>query len=262
MSLVHSCTPTTIPVGASADCVVEAQNLSAVPAQTSLSVQGPNNGQLTIENVSAPGVTSGNGFTWNGTLTPALPPTIDSLQVPGGSPAGYLPLSAFGIAPVGGIGDETIANFAVPAFQFGREAYTRIGMTSNGYAVVGGSTSADVAFVPQTCPNPTRPNNVLAPYWNKLEPSRWWGASHRHPDWRGDHVARPRLGEGADLRDDDPEVVPDLDSARSGGRVRLVHVGPTAEMGASPRPAEHGRREPRWNERQEPQLGSRPATGT
>ena len=98
-SLVHSCTPTTIPVGASADCVVEAQNLSAVPAQTSLSVQGPNNGQLTIENVSAPGVTSGNGFTWNGTLTPALPPTIDSLQVPGGSPAGYLPLSAFGIEP-------------------------------------------------------------------------------------------------------------------------------------------------------------------
>ena len=181
-SLVHSCTPTTIPVGASADCVVEAQNLSAVPAQASLSVEGPTNGQLTIENVSAPGVLSGNGFTWNGTLTPALPPTIDSLQVPGGSPAGYLPLSQFGIAPVGGIGDETIANFTVPAFQFGREAYTRIGMTSNGYAVVGGGTSADVAFVPQSFPNPTRPNNTLAPVLDRPEPSCWWSAPRWHPD--------------------------------------------------------------------------------
>jgi len=174
-SLVHSCAPTTIPVGSNADCVVEAQNLSAVPAQASLTVEGPQNGQLTIENVSAPGVPmgpGGNGFIWNGTLTPALAPTIDALQVPGNSPAGYLPLSLFGVTPVAGMGDESIANFTVPAFKFGSEAYTRIGFTSNGYAVVGGGTSQDVSFVPQTLPNPARPNNVLAPYWTDLHLGR------------------------------------------------------------------------------------------
>ncbi len=172
-SLVQSCTPSTIAQGAHSDCIVEAQNLSAVPAQSSLTVEGPQNGQLTIENVSAPGVSmgpGGNGFTWNGTLTPALAPTIDSLQVPANpaSPSGYVPLSLFGIVPVAGMGDESIANFNVPAFRFGGETYTRIGFTSNGYSVVGGGAQADVLFVPQTLPNPARPNNVLAPYWTDL----------------------------------------------------------------------------------------------
>lgn len=169
-SLVHSCTPTTIPVGSSADCVVEAQNLSPVAAQASLTVEGPQNGQLTIQNVSPPGVPSGNGFTWNGTLTPALAPTVDSLTTPGASPAGYLPLSLFGIAPIGGVGDETISNFNTAAFKYGSETYTRVGMTSNGYLVIGGGTAADVEFVPQTFPDPTRPNNVHAPYWTDLDP--------------------------------------------------------------------------------------------
>jgi subtilisin family serine protease len=176
-SLVHSCTPTTIAIGAHSDCVVEAQNLSPVPAQASLKVEGPQNGQLTIENVSAPGVPmgpGGNGFTWSGTLTPALAPTIDALRVPAvpPSPAGFLPLAGFGVTPVAGMGDETIANFNVPAFQFGRETYTRIGFTSNGYAVVGGGVAQDVVFVPQNMPNPTRPNNVLAPYWTDLHMGR------------------------------------------------------------------------------------------
>jgi subtilisin family serine protease len=173
-SLVHSCTPTTIPVGGTSDCVVEAQNLSPVPAQASLNVQGPNNGQLTLQNVSSPGVPSGNGFTWSGTLTPALAPTIDALRVPADpeSPAGFLPLAPFGVTPVSGLGDETIVNFSVPAFQFGRETYNRIGFTSNGYAVVGGGTSDDIDFVPQVMPNAARPNNVLAPYWTDLHMGR------------------------------------------------------------------------------------------
>ena len=41
------------------------------------------------------------------------------------------------------IGDETIANFNVPAFLYGGDTYTRIGVDSNGYIVVGGGTSAD-----------------------------------------------------------------------------------------------------------------------
>ncbi|MBA2579172.1 MAG: S8 family serine peptidase, partial [Euzebyaceae bacterium] len=67
------------------------------------------------------------------------------------------------------IGDEQIINFeGVPEFLYGGETYDTIGITSNGYAVVGGGTSQDVEFEPQDLPDPTPPNNVLAPFWTDL----------------------------------------------------------------------------------------------
>ena len=74
--------------------------------------------------------------------------------------------------PIAGVGDETISNFGVPAFTYAGQTYTSIGMVSNGYAVVGGGAGADVQFVNQSLPNPTRPNNVLAPFWSDLDPSQ------------------------------------------------------------------------------------------
>ncbi|MFV9504729.1 MAG: hypothetical protein AB4911_09210 [Oscillochloridaceae bacterium umkhey_bin13] len=68
--------------------------------------------------------------------------------------------------------DESISNFNVPAFVFAGEVYTRIGIVSNGYAVVGGGTGADVDFINQILPDPARPNNVLAPFWTDLDPGR------------------------------------------------------------------------------------------
>jgi subtilisin family serine protease len=178
LTLTHGCDTTAIKIGESAKCTVEAQNLGTLPADASLRVTGPTNGQLTIRNVSAPGTPQGNGFAWSGTLTPALAPPIQALQVPGGSPAGYLPLSLFPSIPVTPMGDESIVNFNVPAFRFGSETYNRIGFTSNGYAVLGGGDANDVNFVPQTFPNATRPNNVLAPYWTDLHMGRT-GAAFR-----------------------------------------------------------------------------------
>jgi hypothetical protein len=102
-----------------------------------------------------------------------LAPTIDSIADAGGtSPGGgYLPLSAFGIAPIAGMGDETITNFNVPGYQYGSEVYTRIAVDSNGYVVIGGGTAQDNNCCdPQTFPNPARPNNVMAPYWTDLNP--------------------------------------------------------------------------------------------
>ncbi|WP_318271878.1 S8 family serine peptidase [Microbispora triticiradicis] len=87
---------------------------------------------------------------------------------PGESPAGYLPLSAFGITPTP-IGDEEALNFTVPAFTYAGRTFTRIGIVSNGYTVAGGTNgSADIQFDPQTLPDATPPNGVLAPYWTDL----------------------------------------------------------------------------------------------
>jgi hypothetical protein len=49
---------------------------------------------------------------------------------PGSSPAGgYLPLSLFGTGDIGA-GDETITNFAVPAFQWAGQSYSNLGVVS------------------------------------------------------------------------------------------------------------------------------------
>lgn len=87
---------------------------------------------------------------------------------PGTGPAGYLPLDLFGITPVA-VGDEQALNYNVPGYVYAGRTYNRIGITSNGYSVAGGTTSAaDVDFVPQTLPDPAPPNNTLAPYWTDL----------------------------------------------------------------------------------------------
>ena len=77
----------------------------------------------------------------------------------------------FGITPIGGVGDDTITNFNVPGFLYAGEAYTRIGVSSNGYLVVGGGSGADNSITNQNFPNAASPNNVLAPFWTDLNPA-------------------------------------------------------------------------------------------
>ena len=60
----------------------------------------------------------------------------------------------------------------MPTFYYGGEAYTRVGVVSNGYLVVGGGDSGDIVFTPQHFPNAARPNNVIAPLWSRPQPGR------------------------------------------------------------------------------------------
>jgi fibronectin type III domain protein len=172
VSLTHSCSPTTFPSNTLTSCVARASNFAAQPASVVLKVT-PSQG-LRLSNIGGtPGVT-GNmfGARWSGTLSPSIAPQIASIVSDPGIAGGYLPLSLFGIPPVAGMGDETAVNFNVPAFKYGSETYTRLGIVSNGYVVVGGTSgSADIAFDPVDLPNTARPNNMLAPYWTDLNPA-------------------------------------------------------------------------------------------
>jgi subtilisin family serine protease len=170
VTLSNTCSPTTISVGASSACQVSVENLSPSATSVSLQVNSPDSPDLAIENVSAPGVAAGSGFTFSGSLGGAVAPTIDSID-PGGSPAGYLPLASLGVPPLTGVGDETITDLAVPSFQYGSETYDQVGLVSDGYAVVGGGDSTDVNYLPQNLPDPARPNNVIAPFWTDLNPA-------------------------------------------------------------------------------------------
>ena len=91
---------------------------------------------------------------------------------PGSSPpGGYLGLSGFGILPIAGVGDETITNFNVPNFLYAGQVWNRVGVVSNGYVVVGGGVGGDVSINNTALPNPTAPNNLLAPFWTDLNPA-------------------------------------------------------------------------------------------
>jgi hypothetical protein len=105
------------------------------------------------------------------TLVGAAPSQAATITVaPGASVAGYLPLALFSVAPIGGVGDDTVTNFAVAAYLFAGESWTSVGMSSNGFLIVGGGPGG-AAPVNQNLPDSTAPNNVLAPFWTDLDPS-------------------------------------------------------------------------------------------
>ena len=176
VTLTHTCDSTDLSRNQETTCTVSATNLAPVDTAVSIDVKAPKG--VHVSDVSAPAVASSGGAHWAGTLSAGLAPRVVSIASAGGtSPAGgYLPLSVFGVLPQAGFGDETLANYTVPAFQWGSETYTRIGVDSNGYVVVGGGTDADNECCNvQTFPDPARPNNVLAPYWTDLDLSTGGG---------------------------------------------------------------------------------------
>jgi Subtilase family/PA domain len=168
VSLSHLCSPSSFTVAGSSHCTVGAANLAPIPANVNVNVSGSPG--LHYSNVSAPAslIAPHFGARWSGTLSPALPPTVDSITPTTGPAGGYLPLSLLGVPAVGGFTDDNIQNFNVPTFFYGGEPYSRIGVVSNGYVVIGGGTSSDVTFPPQSFPNSARPNNVVAPFWTDL----------------------------------------------------------------------------------------------
>jgi hypothetical protein len=172
VTMAHTCAPTTFPVNTGlSHCSVSMANLGTLAANVDLTVgNGDSAGKLVYKNVSAPATVTANQVKFTGSLVPALPPQVTSITA-GGSPAGYLPLSAFGIAPIAGVGDDTITNFNVPQFFYGGEPYSSLGIVSNGYVVIGGGNGSDIVFTPQHFPNTARPNNVVAPFWSDLNPA-------------------------------------------------------------------------------------------
>ncbi len=170
VTLTKSCDPASFPFRQATNCTITASNTSFSDAIISLIDILPKGMSVVPGSLSGASMPVPGTITFSGSLAGAEPPIVT--VAPGVSPAGgYLPLSLFGVAPVSGVGDETITNFTIPEFQFAGVANTRVGFVSNGYLVVGGGTAADVQFVNQNLPDPTRPNNVLAPFWTDLNPA-------------------------------------------------------------------------------------------
>ncbi len=166
--MTKTCTPLTVALGANTSCSITATNstFADVPAVITDAVPS----RLDVVDASVTGGTlAGNTVTYNGVVPGTSPPGVTI--APGLSPAGgYLPLNVFAGNIVIPAADDTISNFNVPAFTFGGVSYNQIGISSNGYVVVGGGTGEDNSINNQSFPNSARPNNVLAPFWTDLNP--------------------------------------------------------------------------------------------
>lgn len=169
VTLQKACDPAAFVKGETTDCTLAIANNSFDDANVGLLDVLPKELKLVDGSVVGADQRLLRAVSFEGTLYGASPPEVTVMDGAGATP-GYWPLSDFDVTPISGIEDETIVNFSVASFVYAGEIYTRIGMVSNGYAVVGGGDDADVDYVNQILPDPERPNNVLAPFWTDLNP--------------------------------------------------------------------------------------------
>ena len=192
VAVTQHCDPSTINWFSSTTCTVTATNL----AFTDTTVDLTTTTGLGLLATKADGAKVRNPFQVEakGVELAAAAPPVPSLAA-GGTPAGgWLPMSGF-TNPIP-VGDEELVNFDVPAFVYGGQTYTRIGVVSNGYAVLGGGTGQDIEFQPPGIPNPAPPNNILAPFWTDLDGSAAPGIRAVVAHRRDRHLVGDRVGAG------------------------------------------------------------------
>jgi len=110
-------------------------------------------------------------------MTCSFPSHVSTITVaPGSTPAGgYLPLSLFGIGPIAGMGDGSVVNFNVPTFTWAGQTWTRLGVASDGYVIIGGDDGGTSNPVNTSLPNAASPHNIIAPFWTNLNPAAGGG---------------------------------------------------------------------------------------
>jgi subtilisin family serine protease len=168
-TLTQTCAAPSLTVNQTTACTVTARNDAATPAQvaaTSTVSKG-----LRIDSATGATVNTQHNAAVAGPATLAAPKDAIPAIAPGDTPGGgFLDLAGFATITPQPILDEQILNFNVPGYLFGGKTYTRLGVDSNGYLIVNGGTgNADNSPTPQTLPDPTPPNGVLAPYWSDLD---------------------------------------------------------------------------------------------
>jgi hypothetical protein len=166
--LSTSCAAKVIRVGQTTTCRVHAWNASTSAATSTLRTRVGR--QLTLTGVTGDAARLSANTVGVTASVPGRALGVPSIGPGSTPPGGFLSLAGLGIVPVP-LGRGTWVNLDVPPFRYAGDTYTRVGATSDGYAVVGGvRSSADVQCCPlQTLPDPARPNNVLAPYWTDLD---------------------------------------------------------------------------------------------
>jgi hypothetical protein len=164
VTVTQTCTPPAIGLLQTSKCTVTATNNTfndtaadfTTTTSLNLPIAGANGAKVVnpfkVEKKGAPIAGAVPG-------TPSLTP---------GTIAGYLPLDQFGITPTP-VGDESLITFNVPDYLYNGVTYNAVTVSSNGYLYPGSDNSNENSvFKPPPIPDPSKPNNVLAPFWTDL----------------------------------------------------------------------------------------------
>ncbi len=171
VTLTKECTPTKLKQSAKTKCTVTVTNPTFDAATYKVKDVLPKKLELKKSSVHGATTVTSKKVVAEGTLAAADPADVDAEICDLCSPGGYIPLSLYEDTEFGGASDESITNFTgFGEFEYAGETYDTIGFVSDGYAVVGGGTGADVDFINQILPDSAQPNNVLAPFWTDLNP--------------------------------------------------------------------------------------------
>ncbi len=164
----QGCAPDPVAFGGQTTCTYHVQNQTQTA--TTVDLQATGDGELAV--VGADQGASVSGGTARAEDVTLPPRNTGAIQVnPGPTFAGYYALETIPINPQT-IADDQILNYTVQPYRWNGATYTSIGISANGYAVVGGAdTAKDASATPQDVPNAGRPNNVLAPFWTDLTPA-------------------------------------------------------------------------------------------
>jgi hypothetical protein len=168
VTVTSTCAPESIPVGGTSLCTVTATNSAFEDATVDLTTTLSEH--LAVAGASGAMIVDDRRLEVRQAKLSGKVPGTPSLEA--GQLFGYVPLDRFDITPEP-IGDEEIINYELSdPVTYGGQRYDKIGVTSNGYLVVGGGDAADVQCCDLTqIPDPARPNNVLAPFWTDLDGS-------------------------------------------------------------------------------------------
>jgi subtilisin family serine protease len=167
LELLKECTPTNPRKGNTTDCTLTISNTTFESETVTVTDVLPSRLGLIDSSVVGAAPWGSNGVRSSFTIIGSEPADVSIGSI---TPVnGYLDLSLFGCDEYS-MTDEDAINFDVDAFEFAGELWTSIAAVSDGYLVVGGADGPDIQFINQALPDPTRPNNVIAPWWSDMNP--------------------------------------------------------------------------------------------
>ena len=163
------CSPTTINLDEEVACTITLENNKT--EDLSYKILDLTSPHLTIQEESVIGgeLYQHNIIVRRGTLAGAVLPSFSITKT--NTNLVYNSLRDLGVPPLTNVTDESIINLAtINPYTYNGQTYTVIGMTSNGYLIAGLGSDEDISYMPQIFPDPTIPNNVIAPFWTDLNP--------------------------------------------------------------------------------------------
>jgi len=166
--LDKACEPGQFSLGGTTDCTITVQNTSYDRAQVVVEDQLPDGLSLIRDSLVGAHPQGKNGLAFTGWLEGATP----GLRIDDTVPLyGYLPLAGFGIAPVPPPSNPDDGAYLISGldFVFQNANYTDAIWSVNGTLEIGTASGIAASASNRLMPDPTTPNNLLAPWWTDLD---------------------------------------------------------------------------------------------